>query len=235
LAFGTATFEPEAYENITIDAEVTNLGDRTAQFSVDAMLSFGDLHATATAFGQPVPAGGRTDVRYGFHVDPFDGNLANGVLTFGDGREAGVTVPLGAGTADTYEPHDIASPGTVVNGSYTYDFTRCLISADIAPEHVQAPAGHLVLTCWADITWHVKSIYQRWVAQENYRLKTRDANIVAPAAASYQNMSPDVAYPNMYAAFVIKAPVSGTYVLELTNTSALDPDYGKTMDVTLTV
>jgi hypothetical protein len=235
--FGTATYDRDQSPPLTVAAVAENLGSRNVTIDVDVTFAIGGQHTVGFLRRSPViPGHQQADIVLEFAVEPFDASLADGVLTFGDAEVAQTVVPIGERDGlITIQPRQVLGPTTVVHRDLTFEFTACELTGDVTPEHVQAPAGHVVLACHANARYDGQTTFHR-LDEDQYRLREPSGNAVGPAEYPIVNLYSGVAETDTYVAFFIRAPASGTYALQIVDVHTSESETPATVkDVPITL
>ena len=236
FTFGDASFISENGQ-VTIAADVANLGQRNVTFGLEATLSSGSQHFGGYNRDSPIiPGGNWAGVVFEFTVDRLDGSLADALLTFGEANEAQTIVPLGGGPGlVAHEPRSVLANTTITLRDLTLEFTSCDLRSDIVPDHRQAPAGHLVIACWINARYDGVSSFH-YYDEEQFRLVLPDGNALGPTAYPILNLDRGVPEPNTYVAFFVKEPVEGAYAIQVVDVHTSEVESADNVkDVPLTV
>ncbi len=237
LAFGKASYDKTRRPTVQVTATAKNLGLRDKTVDIDATLAIKDSYVTGTAQGSPkVPGQQKTNVVFEFDVQQLSGSLTDAVLSFGDATVARTVIPLHAGKATLHQPRQVLGVKDVTIRDLRFAIKHCDLSGDIVTEHKQAPAKRLVLSCWLDAVYRGPSSFID-LDDSRLRLLLPDGTAASPMEYPIQNLDRDREETNVYYAFVVNDPPTGTYTLRFEyphlSTEPLRPDMVSEVRVTV--
>jgi hypothetical protein len=142
-------------------------------------------------------------------------DLANAVITIGEGGKAQTVVPLGRdGTLVTREPKPVVGGNTTLTvHDIRLKLGGCELRYDHVSIHKQMDSGNAAITCEAEAQYTGGS--SRFIGDVNYRLKLPDGTVKGPetngfpykALSAQQTVSGELV-------FAVKWPAPGAYAIQ---------------------
>jgi hypothetical protein len=236
IAFDTATYDKTRNPTLSITATAKNLNPSDNQFDIDATFAVNSTFTEGRPQGSPIVPGLQTShITFTFDVTELAGSLNDATLTFGDAKDNQTVVPLGVKPATVHRPYQIfgSKPVTLLDLQFT--IKHCDITGDVVTQHKQAPANHVVLSCWMDAVYRGKADFH-YLDESHLRLLLPDGTAAGAVAHPIQNLDRDVVNTDRFYAFFVKDPPAGMYTLQFVDVHTFKTaGPGNTLNVPVTV
>jgi hypothetical protein len=223
LTFEEVTYDPEATsDTVTAKVLVENLSGRDYQPYMPILFSTGSQQFDG-GFVQASTVGAQQSSRLdlGFRADELPTGLAGTSFVIGRGTETQSTVPIMDGELIANEPRAVLSGGKKITFRDTNVwFKTCEVRADLVPDHNQAKRDHVVLACVYDVQYTGDSSAGHYWGEENLRLKQPDGTVIGSTQRDSAALGAAEKEPDLYVAFLIPAPASGAFALQIVDVHA---------------
>jgi hypothetical protein len=220
ITLGTATSPATTRGPVVVSTVVENLaGEQASPYAPGKIdLDSGGTHYQGNFTGvNAFPGGAKTNAQLEFSQGSAGpvADLANAVITIGEGGKAQAVVPLGReGTLVTREPKPIAGGNTTLSvHDIRLTVGACELRYDHVSIHKQMDSANAAIACAAEAQYTGGS--SRFIGEVNYRLKLPDGSVKGPETNGfpYQALSPQQTVSGTLV-FAIKWPAPGGYTIQ---------------------